>query len=82
MTAKEIADKFRDMALLIEANDSASFGGAFVMVPPGDREPVQLLILDTRQSPFQFYANIETMAKASMVTLAEEEIHRKAYGVR
>jgi hypothetical protein len=82
VTREEIADRFRKMADQIEANKEYPFGGAFVMVPPQDLEPVELLILDTRQNAHQFYANIKTLGEERAMLLGEEELRRKAYGVR
>ncbi len=80
MTPKEIADRFRKMADLIEANKDFPFGGAFVMVPPQGLDPVEILVLDTRQSPAQFYSTIEVLGRERFSNLAEEEMRRKAFG--
>ncbi len=80
MTREEIADRFRKMADQIEANKEYPFGGAFVMVPPQDLEPVELLILDTRQSAAQFYSAIEVLGRERFSNMAEEELRRKAFG--
>lgn len=82
MTPKDIADRFRKMADLIESNKDFPFGGAFVMVPPQGLEPVEILVLDTRQNPHQFYSSIETLGRERAMLLGEEELRKKAYGVR
>ncbi len=82
MTHEEIAARFRKMADLIEANKDFPFGGAFVMVPPAGLDAVELLVLDTRQNPFQFYSNIETLGKERAMLLAEDDLRKKAFGVR
>ncbi len=80
MTSKEIADRFRKMADLIEANKDFPFGGAFVMVPPQDLEPVEILVLDTRQSAAQFYSTIEVLGRERFSLMAEDEMRKKAFG--
>ena len=82
MTHEEIANRFRKMADLIEANKDFPFGGAFVMVPPQDLETVEILVLDTRQSAAQFYSTIEVLGRERFSNMAEEELRKKAFGVR
>ncbi len=82
MTPKEVAERFRKMADLIEANKDFPFGGAFVMVPPQGLDPVELLVLDTRQSAAQFYSTIEVLGRERFSKMAEDELHKKAYGIR
>ena len=65
--SKEIADKFRAMAERIEKNDPEVFAGAVVIVPPKDGgEPVEILQLDGKPSPSEFWGLIKYKADAAM----------------
>jgi hypothetical protein len=49
------AGPFRGMAALIDANETAGFGGAFVIIPPEGGTALQTLILDSTQDHIQFW---------------------------
>lgn len=69
---------FEGMAARIRANAAADFGGAFVVVPPGDNDPVAYLTLDSRQDPAMFWANIKAIAELTISEMDEKQ--RRQYG--
>lgn len=60
--SEDRAALFTKMAEAIERNKDGAFGGAFVIVPP-EGAAVEVLILDPKQDPAQFWAGIETKAQ-------------------
>jgi hypothetical protein len=71
---------FEDMARRVVDNMSHGFGGAFVIVPPADGTPIDALILDSRQDPVMFWANIKTIAEITIAELDEKQ--RQQFGGR
>lgn len=67
-------EPFTRMADLIQRNGfNSDFGGAFVVVPPGEgSEPLSTYVLDPKQDPAQFWALLQTKAQ-----LALDEIDQK-----
>lgn len=64
--SNSVAQKFRDMADLIERNE-AVFAGAAVIVPPAEGgDPVEVLILDKAASAAQFWATVGARSKESV----------------
>ena len=66
---------FDQMAAQIRLNRDAKFGGAFLMVPPGDGEPFSSLMLN-QDEPSIFWAAIQTLAGIAMASL--ERVQRQA----
>lgn len=66
---------FDQMAAQIRLNRDAKFGGAFLMVPPGDGEPFSSLMLN-QDEPSIFWASIQTLAGIAMAGL--ERVQRQA----
>ena len=72
---------YREMAARIEHNDPASYGGSFVVVPPGDHsEPMTLLILDPKQDPVQFWGLLKIKAEVALNALEEISRGQSAFG--
>ena len=70
----ERADPFTAMAAKIELNAESGFGGAFVIMPPGDdAEPIALLMLDDGANPAMFWANVSTAAQLALQRLKDAE---------
>ena len=63
-------EPFTKMAERIKHNADATFGGACVIIPPGDGKPVELLLLDAAGDEGQFWATILTRIQ---VAIAESE---------
>lgn len=70
--AETRAKLFDDMAVQIRLNRDAKFGGAFLMVPPGDSEPFSSLMLNQDEASI-FWAAVQTLA-----TLAQGALERAA----
>lgn len=67
---RKLAERLRRMAEKIELNDSASFGGAFVIIPPiGAGEPIETLILDGQQDPAQFFILLKSKIDSAIAGL-------------
>jgi hypothetical protein len=59
---------FEEMAKQIRLNDGAKFGGAFLVVPPGDGEPFSSLMLN-QEEPSIFWGAVKTLAEVAMQAL-------------
>jgi hypothetical protein len=66
-----IAARFRAMADRIERNEGEVFAGAVVIIPPADGgDPVEILQLDSKPSPSEFWALIKYKADAAIHELS------------
>ena len=73
--------RFRSMADAIERNEGASFGGAFVIIPPQDGgDPIETLILDNKQDPAQFWSMLKTKADIMLAELDQAQRNVAAFG--
>ena len=76
----ELSSPFLDMAARIDLNAEQGFGGAFVIVPPGEEaKPRVLLMLDNAENPAMFWAALQTTAQIALQELANEE-QRAGFG--
>lgn len=74
---------FRKMATLIDLNSGATFSGALVAIPPKDGgSTIELLVLDTAQSPAQFWALLKTKCEIELQQLDEKSRNTQAFGRR
>lgn len=70
----DISQPFTDMASRIELNADQGFGGAFVIVPPGEEiEAHVMLMLDNAQDPAVFWATLQTRAQIALQELQKKE---------
>lgn len=68
------AAPFTTMAAKIALNAENGFGGAFVVVPPGeDAKPLTLLMLDDGANEAMFWANVQTMASMALQDIQARE---------
>ena len=75
-------EPFSDMAVKIDHNKDAAFGGAFVIVPPeGAGEVVETLILDRQSDAIQFWKILMEKAAATVTKLENEARNQSAFGV-
>ena len=73
---EERALLFEKMAIQIRLNKDATFGGAFLLVPPGaDAEPMSSLMLNQDQ-PGIFWASIQTLA--DLAIKESDQLQRQA----
>jgi hypothetical protein len=73
---------FSGMAELVGHNASRGFGGAFAVIPPGDGEPVTLLLLDNAQSPAMFWSSLKTKIDMALAEIEESERSAGPFGRR
>lgn len=77
----DLSAPFTDMAARIELNAEQGFGGAFVIVPPGEEpKPKIMLMLDNAENPAMFWASLQTVAALALDDLKREEEAAGAYG--
>ncbi len=73
------AKPFTDMAARIDLNRDNKFGGAFVIVPPGEGlEPMHTLILDGQQNAAAFWSMLQTTCQVALNEL--ENVARRQQG--
>lgn len=77
-----VSMRFRNMAESIDHNSGhMPFAGAVVIVPPKDGgDPVELMILDEKSDPAQFWATVLT--RVQMRINEVQEVQSKASQVR
>lgn len=71
--ASQAARTLDDLSAKVTLNAANGFAGCFALVPPGESEPVTLLILDPEASPAVFWSLVSTKAKMALDALADEE---------
>ena len=82
-TETDQAKTFRRMADRIDHNADAVFAGAAVIVPPAEGgENVEMLILDSAESPVQFWSNVKTRCELELSKLDEKQRNTQAFGRR
>ena len=71
------------MADAIERNAEGSFGGAFVVVPPPEAgDPLETLIIDTKQDPAQFWMLLKTKCDIELGALDAKQRQQSTFGRR
>ncbi len=76
------ADPFTKMAERIALNEGATFGGACVIVPPGETTPIEMYVLDSAQDPGQFWATLKTRIEMAVLEIDEKKRMAMGYGRR
>jgi hypothetical protein len=66
---------FDRMAAQIRLNKDAKFGGAFLLLPPGDGEPVEQLMLNLAE-PSIFWASLQTISNMAVASLDTFQRHQ------
>ena len=75
------SDPFTEMAARIDLNAEEGFGGAFVIVPPGEEpKPRVLLMLNNSEDPAMFWASLQTTCQLALQELAAEEERGAGFG--
>ena len=69
---EERAKLFDSMAAQLRLNRQAKFGGAFLMVPPGDGEPFSSLMLNQEEATI-FWAAVKTLADVALNALDRQQ---------
>ncbi len=76
------ADPFTKMAERIALNEGATFGGACVIVPPGDTTPIEMYVLDSAQDPGQFWSTLKTRIEMAILEIDTKKRMEAGYGRR
>ena len=58
MNGHDAAKLFRDLAERLERNPPEEFSGAFLIVPPGDGEPIDGLSVATKPNAVVFWTTV------------------------
>jgi hypothetical protein len=76
-------NRFRAMADSIERNEGVAFGGAFVIIPPdGGGEPIETLILDSKQDLAQFWNAVITKCQIMLADVEQKQRAGQTFGRR
>lgn len=70
---KKVSAALREMADRIDLNENSPFGGCFCIIPPDDGTIQSALILDSTQSPPQFWGTIQAKATQALNDLEFKE---------
>ena len=80
-TPSTAPQRFRAMAEAVERNEGGSFGGAFVVIPPPEAgDPLETLILDSKQDPAQFWNLLMTKCQIMLAELDQKQRANAAFG--
>jgi hypothetical protein len=66
-------DLFRAMAERIERQAEGDFAGAMLLVPPGEGEPLQVLLADPEQKPEHFWNIAKVRVDIALGNLVDEQ---------
>jgi hypothetical protein len=76
------SDPFTEMAARILLNEDQGFGGAFVIVPPGEEpKPRVMLMLDNAENPAMFWSSLQTVCGIALKELEQEETQAAGFGM-
>ena len=77
----EISDPFTEMARRIELNAEQGYGGAFVIVPPGDEvKPRVMLMLNNAEDPAMFWGSLMTTCQMALREIQQEAEQNSGFG--
>ena len=77
------AERFQAMVDAIVHNTAQPFGGAAVIIPPANGgDPIEVLILDLKANPAQFWSTIKTRIEIQLAELDEQTRNQNAFGQR
>ena len=71
MNGTEAAALFRQIADRIERNAEDEFSGAFLIVPPGDCEPIDGLSVSSKPNIPAFFSNLRGQVEIAIAEVAE-----------
>ena len=72
MKSSEAVALFRTMADRIAANGEAEFGGAFLVIPPGEYPPIDGMMVATNPSPVVFWSSVQGQVDVAVQVLTEQ----------
>jgi hypothetical protein len=73
MNGNDAAALFRQMADRIEKNADEEFSGAFLVVPPGDCEPLDGLSVSSKPNIPAFFSNLRGMVEIAIEELQKDQ---------
>jgi hypothetical protein len=71
MNGNDAAALFRQMADRIEKNADEEFSGAFLVVPPGDCEPLDGLSVSSKPNIPAFFSNLRGMVEIAIAEVTD-----------
>ena len=71
MNGTEAAALFRQIADRIERNAEDEFSGAFLIVPPGDCEPIDGLSVSSKPNIPAFFSNLRGQVEIAIAEVAD-----------
>jgi hypothetical protein len=79
--ADDLSQPFTDMAERISLNADQGFGGAFVIMPPGEEpKPRVMLMLDNAENPAMFWASLQTVCGLALQEIQKAEEQSNGFG--
>ena len=79
----DLLKRFHAMADRMSLNGNGSFGGAFVIIPPiGGGEPIETLILDSKQDLAQFWNAVITKCQIMLADVEQKQRSGQGFGRR
>ena len=77
----ETSVRYRLMAERLDHNIGAPFGGSCVIIPPaGGGDPIELLMLDSKGDPAQFWGTILTRAQLELKAIDDKRAIQQGFG--
>ena len=77
----DLSQAFTDMAARVNLNAEQGFGGAFVIVPPGEGgKPEVMLILDNSGDAAVFWGSVMTRCQIALENLKQEQEQAAGFG--
>ena len=81
MSESSLSRPFTDMAARIDLNVEQGFGGAFVIVPPGEEaKPRVMLMLDNANNSAMFWSSLQTVCGIALEEIRREEEASSGFG--
>ena len=75
------SDRFRQMGTRLDTNSQEAVGGAFVVVPPENGgDPIETLILDSKQDAAQFWMLLKTKCDIALGELDAKQRQASTFG--
>lgn len=79
----DTSEPFSQMAELIKHNEGKPFGGACVIVPPGDGNPINIVQFSSGTgTEAQFWTSIVSLAQAAVAEIDAKKQIGRTFGVR
>ena len=77
----DLLKRFQRMAERMSVNGNEAFGGAFVVVPPENGgDPIETLILDSKQDAAQFWMLLKTKCDIALGELDAKQRQASTFG--